>query len=545
MKYLLSVVITLKNDQYYKDLIYRVQKTLDLNIFFLNKLKKKKMVEFIIVDWGSKNKLSNNIKVNKNFKNNVKFIHIKNHIAKKYSKGFPNDFNSEVSQNIGVRRSTGKFVLYTSMDNFFYKFSWQNLLSFLENNISMRKSILYIPRRIIDLELYKKRPNLSFYDYFLENLNHSYYQIKAHTFYLGGGFSALLSRSDIFDIGSISEKNLKGVANDLELNIRINLANFKKINSTNLGIAMYKFPPLLGSLRNTLLYKTKNTRRVPFIPKKININKNKWGLKNSKFNFTKSKCITKTFQNTKNKISDNIINDFNISFKNKFKIFYKLVKPKILFKDINLIIILYNVFKYSRIFSMIEFGFSNSIRCEILGINFKYLSILSIDHEENEFKNYSKRLLIVQRNLSIQRYGIFETILGNNFNYIKKKFEYFLLKNQSNLLLINQIENVNINQFIRYLRIKLNIKKKFFPVIIINGKSELSENKFKFINKYYYCFKFDNFIKIFVLKKINSNINYKNLSKLNKNHFIFYIFFKFFIISKNLLNRLRLIFHRI
>ena len=34
MKKLISLVINIANDNYYEDLIYRIQKTLDLNLFF-------------------------------------------------------------------------------------------------------------------------------------------------------------------------------------------------------------------------------------------------------------------------------------------------------------------------------------------------------------------------------------------------------------------------------------------------------------------------------------------------------------------------------
>ena len=67
MKKLLSLIINIANDNYYEDLIFRAQKTLDLNLFFLNKIKDKKKVEIIYVDWGSKKKISDLIFVNKNF----------------------------------------------------------------------------------------------------------------------------------------------------------------------------------------------------------------------------------------------------------------------------------------------------------------------------------------------------------------------------------------------------------------------------------------------------------------------------------------------
>ena len=55
MKKLLSFLIHSKNDEYHKDLHYRMQKALDTNLYFINKLglKNAKLFEFIYVDWGS------------------------------------------------------------------------------------------------------------------------------------------------------------------------------------------------------------------------------------------------------------------------------------------------------------------------------------------------------------------------------------------------------------------------------------------------------------------------------------------------------------
>ena len=79
MKKLLSFLIHSKNDNYHIDLHYRMQKALDSNLYFINKLglKYSKLFEFIYVDWGSEKKLSEILYVNKNFKNSVKFINVK------------------------------------------------------------------------------------------------------------------------------------------------------------------------------------------------------------------------------------------------------------------------------------------------------------------------------------------------------------------------------------------------------------------------------------------------------------------------------------
>ena len=63
-------------------MFYRVQKALDHNLYFLSKLKDKNKIEIIYVDWGSKKAISDFIFVNKEFTNQVKFIHVNEKIAK-------------------------------------------------------------------------------------------------------------------------------------------------------------------------------------------------------------------------------------------------------------------------------------------------------------------------------------------------------------------------------------------------------------------------------------------------------------------------------
>ena len=90
MKKILTLVMNIANDNYYEDLLYRVQKALDHNLYFLNKLKDKSKIEIIYVDWGSKKPISDYLFVNKKFSNQVKFINVNEKIAKKLSKGYPN-----------------------------------------------------------------------------------------------------------------------------------------------------------------------------------------------------------------------------------------------------------------------------------------------------------------------------------------------------------------------------------------------------------------------------------------------------------------------
>jgi hypothetical protein len=137
MHKLITYVTAIANDGYYEDLLYRVQKTIDLNLFFLDKIKDRNKIEIIIVDWGSKKKFSDLIHVNYKFKKQVKFVYVSEEVTKKYSRDYKNNFNLDISFNVGIRRAKGKFIIVGGCDQFFDLSSWRNLINFTQENIKV------------------------------------------------------------------------------------------------------------------------------------------------------------------------------------------------------------------------------------------------------------------------------------------------------------------------------------------------------------------------------------------------------------------------
>ena len=58
----LSLIISTRNDDYYEDNLKRLSRTVNTNLYFLDKLGLISDVEFNIIDWGSKKPLSENLK---------------------------------------------------------------------------------------------------------------------------------------------------------------------------------------------------------------------------------------------------------------------------------------------------------------------------------------------------------------------------------------------------------------------------------------------------------------------------------------------------
>ena len=70
----LSLIISTRNDDFYEDNLKRLSKTVNTNLYFLDKLGLISDVEFNIIDWGGKKPLSEDLRILKNFTNNVNFF---------------------------------------------------------------------------------------------------------------------------------------------------------------------------------------------------------------------------------------------------------------------------------------------------------------------------------------------------------------------------------------------------------------------------------------------------------------------------------------
>ena len=69
-----SFNIVSRNDVYYSNNLEILSQTINTNLFFLDKIEKRSLVEFNIIDWGSSEPLHQNIQINDKFKKNVNFF---------------------------------------------------------------------------------------------------------------------------------------------------------------------------------------------------------------------------------------------------------------------------------------------------------------------------------------------------------------------------------------------------------------------------------------------------------------------------------------
>ena len=532
----LSLIISTRNDDFYDDNLIRLSKTINTNLYFLNELGFSSDVEFNIIDWGSEEPLSENLEILKNSANNVNFFYVDKVTADKHSAFFPNKFNLDIPPNIGVRVSKGEYIIQGTSDQIFSRTSWYNLLNILNNNnkfkFNLDNTILYIPRKNIEYDFYKKNPSVETLEEFLDYSNSSYMRVKNSNFFIGGGYSLLCKRQILNDVGGInSEKNKVGTANDWDLNIRLKKLGIKQIDTSTFGVVFYKFPSSASSMRSKVLT-SGNTRNSPSLPLEIFPNDENWGLKNYSIDIKKPQIFLK-------EINSLNARDFFLSKKyfNKFNLFQLLgILSKFNTINYNLKewLLIFNIIKIissTRIFSLIEFGFDNANRLIAIGKYFKSIEILSFDIITKKiFQNYINRQPVVQTTLSRERHGKFVPLISDNFeefdNYLNKmRFDKF-----SNLFLINSnlIEN---NEMKKKLESTINRLSKNISFVVF--KNDRNKDKFDYskISSNFLKIKDGHSYKIFLNQNLSNQTKNKDSILFKFKYFqfvlliIFYTFF--------------------
>ena len=476
----ISVVINYRNDDYYEDCLSRISKSLNMNLYFLEKIGMKSLVDFNIVDWGSIKPLHDSVEVFSKFKENINFFYVEKKIADQLSVDQPNKFHLDKSPNLGFRMSKGEFILQTGCDQIISRSGWFNLLNLLKEkekfSFDIDNTLFYIPRKKIDLEFYEKDPSIEIFERYINYSDFTAMKFKTPGFYLGGGYCLMCNRKIIEKLNGHTEVNIPGSANDLDFNTRIKKLGVDQVDCSGLGVNLFKFPSKLNSKRNLLLYKSKKTRFFPNLSKSIKPNDENWGLKNEKIEIKTPNKLIDTLIKSKDEnffINHEIDNKFSIL--KQLSLLSKFEDVSFDFKEWNLIFQLTKIIKLSRVFSLIEFGFENINRLNVIGKEHKSLEILSFDINCLKLNNnYTNRLLKVQNSLSNNRFAKFIALNSDNFEEFEKWIKKIKFERYANLYLINlsSVESNNLS-----IKIEEQIKEiKDYVSIIIFYNSKKNKN---------------------------------------------------------------------
>ena len=513
MKNLLSVVINCKNDNYHSNFINRLEDSLNLNLFILEKIGERKKVKFNIVDWGSEKPLSEEIKIYSSYKDNLDFYNVSKDIANESSKAYPGNFNVEISGNLGFRKSNSEFILYTGSDQIFSKSSWLNIINLLEGknkpNYNLFDTVFYIPRKFIDIDFYRKDPSLYIYERYFDFMNFSALEFKTPTFYVGGGYSTLCSKKIIEQLKGFDENYGPGIATDLDFHTRINRLSINQVDTSQFGITMFKFPSEPDSVRHKLLYETKLTRNIPYLKKEISPNDESWGLKNYEIKPVLAKKNSDIIKESNQLF---FISKYKkkLSFREKIKLLFFSEKFMMNSSEWNLIFFVSNIIKSIRVWSLIECGFNNINRPIILGQAFKFLEMLNFDNKSLiKDHDWKQRLLKVQVKLSNNRHGKFTSLNSSNFDEFTSLAENIPQEKFSSIFLLNFDKIIDSSSQEKLVELLKDKEKLISLIIITKYDKKFSKNLSQIEEKYKFLIE-DQDLRVYINNKIPNLNNESN-----------------------------------
>lgn len=247
---ILSIVTTNKNDQYHENQLQRTKFILKYLTYSLKKMNAVHKVEYLVVDWGSEEPLSNYFYKEISECSAIKFINVPKEETTKCELSF--DYSKAI--NIGIDNSSGDNVMLTGSDAFFPLSIFNNLLSLLEKpELFGLEGDEYklVPRKFLldDFFIYEK--NMEKVDQYFQSLNHS--AIPHPNVPLNGGGGAggnLLKKKQWIQIGGVKDTIKHNRGQDI-INMHETTKFCRHIDTATFGSFILKLPRTTSGFRKT------------------------------------------------------------------------------------------------------------------------------------------------------------------------------------------------------------------------------------------------------------------------------------------------------
>ena len=526
---LLTVMFNVRNDYYYDNNLERIQYCLNYNLQNIIKLKESKNVEFLIIDWGSKEPVSKTISIYNKGKNLVNFINVNHKIAQANSRAYLNNFNTVKSVNIGYRRAAGNFILHVGHDQILTYKNWQYLFIFLKENIKSSNKIYYLPRKIINNNFASTFPTFLELDRTLELSASSNLDFRSPSFFIGGGYSVLMKKKLFYKIRGQNEfENPLNSAGDLDIHNR-SMYYVDKEDLGHKGIFFYKLSPFnLSGINQRRFLKNTGIRKFPENPRSLNPNNKNWGMNNYKFKKVKAQNTLDLNEiNHLTLFKKNLIKFEAINFIYFLKAIFKVTKANFFFNigannfsfDIKILLLTTNL----RIKSIFCYGYNNNYLLSLIGKELDWISLFSYDFYSitmNRNINHQQILLSLYFQ-SLKRFGYFRPVFLDKKYNIKNITKNIEGKSDNNLIQIicNEVPSTFIKYFskwldkeykkVGYLLLKDCKQKKIFTKVVTKNFNILKFNKSDYL---------------LTNKKNKFDVNFNIYNVLNMNNLIIIFF---------------------
>ena len=255
---LLSIVTINKNDEYQKNQIKRTKFILNYFIYSLKKMNALNKVEYIIVDWGSKEPLSNYFYDEISKCSAIKFINI----PEKETKKSKLNFDHSKASDIGINSSSGEHVMLTGSDQFFPLSVFNNMLNILEKPETFGISgdeYKLVPRKFLQDDFFIYDENMEKVDQYFQKLSHSMLPL-APDFQMNDGSGAggtILKKKQWSQIGGIKDTEQHNRGQDLVI-FHETSEICSHIDTATFGFFLLKLPRSESGFRQTHIKKLKN-----------------------------------------------------------------------------------------------------------------------------------------------------------------------------------------------------------------------------------------------------------------------------------------------
>ena len=130
-----TIIYPAKNDNYNKFFLNRLNYVIEHTCDLINQLELNNFFELNIVDWGSKNKISEKLIISPQNKDLISFYEVSEEIALKETKKKYGFFSQPKVINVALRRIKSDYLIFTSHDLIFSKLSLLNLYNYLNYKI--------------------------------------------------------------------------------------------------------------------------------------------------------------------------------------------------------------------------------------------------------------------------------------------------------------------------------------------------------------------------------------------------------------------------
>jgi len=254
---LLSIIAVNKNDLFQENLLQRTKFILNYFEYSLKKMNAINKVEYLIIDWGSEEPLSNYFYQEISMCPAIKFINVAKEETEKY------DLKLDVSKafNLGIKNSLGEHVMLTGSDTFFPLSVFNNLLNILEKPGSYGlkgNEYKLVPRKFLEDDFFIFEKNMEKVDSYLQSLNQSAILYPKFSLNSGGGTGAnLLKKQQWLEIGGVKQTLIHNRGQDL-LNLHEASKICSHIDASNFGFYSLKLPRTKYGSRKVNVEKIKN-----------------------------------------------------------------------------------------------------------------------------------------------------------------------------------------------------------------------------------------------------------------------------------------------